>query len=214
VRFSLAGFLGICLLGLTGCGHTPVSLTLFEVLGVGKNTDAIKLNTNLNYLRVSTPDRTVLMVLGYVDDLPEGPVQTWYSSAGEVLRLQNGRLISSAGLTIDWRQVAYEGLPSWRDMLAQSNAQYVRVRDEMPNYRFGIRENLNLYSVPVPSNSRLKGLQPSLLRWYEEAPRASGKVRPTARYGIDFKNSNPVVIYGEQCFADNRCISWQTWPAS
>lgn len=214
MRFSSVGLLLVLLFGLTGCGHTPVSLTVFEALGVGKNVDAIQLNPKLNYLRVSTPDQTVLMVLGYVEDAPEGPVQTWYSGAGEVLKLQNGRLLSSAGLNTDWRSVSYAGVPSWLAMLSKTNAQYVRVRDEMPHYRFGIREILRLYPVPAPAHSRLKDLSPSLLRWFEEAPVDAQNRLPSARYGIGSKNFLPVVIYGEQCFAVDRCIAWQSWPAS
>ena len=48
--------------------------------------DKITLNPNLSYLRVTVGgDRAVLMVLGYLEPTPSGPIETWYSSEGEVL---------------------------------------------------------------------------------------------------------------------------------
>ena len=72
---------------LGACGHTPVSRTLWDAMGKGQSVDAIILNPNLRYLRVSVRGRVVLMVLGYLDAAPDGVIETWYSSAGEVLRL-------------------------------------------------------------------------------------------------------------------------------
>lgn len=201
-------------LGLIGCAHTPVSLTVFEALGIGKNVDAIKLNPKLRYLRVSTPDRVALMVLGYSVDSPEGAVETWYSSGGEVLKLQNGRVVSSAGLYTDWRSVKYSGLPTWRQVIDKKIAEYSRTRDQMPAYKFGIQEQLVLGAVATPDNTRLLGVSASALHWFEETVKGSQHGWPSARYAIGFKDFAPTVVYGEQCFANDRCISWQTWPAS
>lgn len=183
-------------------------------MGVGKGVDAIRLNRQLSYLRVSSPDRVVLMVLGYSQHTPQGAIDTWYSSVGEVLQLQNGRVLSTVGFEPDWRSVSYSSLPSWRNILAKGNAEFLRSRDEMPGYKFGISETIKLYKVPAPSNARLKDVPSNSLLWFEEAVVGTTHGLPSARYGIATNEGAPVVVYGEQCFSVDRCIAWQVWPAS
>ena len=76
VSIKLVGyFFGLCLLALlTGCIQTPVTQTMAEAFGKGKssNIDAINLNPNLKYLRVTLRERAVLMVLGYSENSPKG----------------------------------------------------------------------------------------------------------------------------------------------
>lgn len=208
---------------LPGCGHTPMTITVFDALGIGQSSvDEIKINPKLQYMRVSTPARVVLMVLGYADPTLNGVLETWYSSEGEVLKLLNGRLVSSSGLDLDWRSVRYSGVPDWNTMIGKTEAQYQRVRDEMPGYKFGIQENLRLLKVNWPSNSRLHGIPANALVWFEESlvltniPHAQlgSSALPTARYAIGYKNSNQTVMYAEQCLATDQCISWQPWPGT
>ena len=89
IYFSLIFF---SLFSLTGCIQTPISQTIVEAFGKGKSgsIDVVKLNPNLKYLRVTVRDRSVLMVLGYLNNTHEGNIETWYSSEGEVLKLLNG----------------------------------------------------------------------------------------------------------------------------
>ena len=206
------------LLALTGCVQTPISQTLVEAFGKGKssNIDAVKLNPNLKYLRVTVRDRTVLMVLGYLDKTPQGNIETWYSSEGEVLRLQNGRVLSTNGLEIDWRNVKYASLPAWSELGGlRSNTyslQFTRTLDQMPAYKFGISEVVNLYGIGAPSNSNLVGLSANQLKWFEEKVKETSHGLPSARYGLSTKDGQAVVVYGEQCFSRDLCFSWQTWP--
>ncbi len=210
---SLCGLLALLLLG--ACGHTPVSRTLFDAIpGLAQKADEIPLNPNLRYLRVTVRGRVVLMVLGYIDPHPEGAVETWYSSQGEVIRLQNGRIVATAGLETDWRAVRYFSLPGWQDVLARSTAQYRRERDEMPGYRYGITETVSLYPVRAPNNARLTGLSSQDLRWYEETVLKSSDGLPSARYGLSLRDGAPSVIYGEQCLSAELCLAWQTWPVA
>jgi len=135
------------LASLSGCSHTPITLTFYEAAGIAKRTnlDNFELNPGLSYLRVTIKDKPLLMVLGYTEVLPQGTLNTWYSNQGEVLQLLNGRVWSTAGLAIDWKNVRFETLPS-------------------------------------------------------------------ARYGIALKDGQPVQVYGEQCFSNELCFSWQAWP--
>ena len=211
---SLLGYCSLfCLLGLTACGHTPVSLTLFEVIGAGKSIDKITLNPNLSYLRVTVGgDRAVLMVLGYVEPTPNGPIETWYSSEGEVLKLQNGRVVATKGLAVDWVGTRYSSLHGWAEMVRRMSSEFSRQTDQMPGYRFGIDETISIASVREPNNSNLVGVSADNLRWYEETVRGTSHGLPSARYGLRLTPSGPLLVYGEQCLSNDFCISWQPWP--
>ena len=207
--------LGACSL----VGHTLVTRTLIDAIpGLGKNTDDIPLNPSLRCLRVTVRGRVALMVLGYVEPHPEGVIDTWYSREGELIRLQNGRVVATAGLETNWRMVKNFSLPAWKDMLAQQAGPkplvYPRERDEMPGYRYGIAESVSLYPVRAPSNAKLVGLPVQDLRWYEETVLGQPDGLPSARFALHVKDGDPRVIYGEQCLSQNLCFSWQTWPAT
>ena len=206
--------LALSVLSLCACGHTPVTRTLFDAIpGLGRNTDDIPLNPNLRYLRVTVRSRVVLMVLGYVEPHPEGEIDTWYSSEGEVIRLQNGRIVGTGGLETDWRAVRTFSLPAWKDMAGRQDVTYRRERDEMPGYRFGIAERVSLSPVRVPANARLVGFPVSGLRWYEESVIGQSDGLPSARFALQASEGEPRVIYGEQCLSQNLCLAWQAWPA-
>ncbi len=195
---------------LSACGHTPISRTVADALLGGPGVDQIKLNPALRYLRVSGNSDPVLMVLGYADHTPEGVIETWYSNSGEVLRLREGRILSSAGLPTDWSGVRYRAVPAWQALGPASAAKYIRQRDEMPGYRFGITETVVLRGIEAPSQVRLVGLPAAELRWYEET--VLGQQRPSARYGLGFWDGSPRVVYGEQCLSESLCLAWQQWP--
>lgn len=201
--------LALTVLSLSACVHTPVSQTLFDAIpALGQDVDAISLNPNLRYLRVAVRGRVVLMVLGYVEPHAEGEINTWYSSEGEVLRLQNGRVIATIGLETDWRAVRNFSLPAWKNLDESATVSYRRERDEMPGYRYGIAETVALYAIPAPSNSKLKGVPASDLRWFAE----SSDGLPLARYALRITDGELRVIYAEQCLSQEFCINWQTWP--
>lgn len=199
---------------LQGCAHTPATLTLFEALSIGKSVDAINLNPKLSYLRVAGSNKVVLMVLGYSEPSDQGNLDTWYSSSGEVLQLQNGRVLSTVGFQPDWRRVIYKNLPSWQQMANTDKAEFERVRDQMPAYQFGILENIRLYKIVAPSQSKLKNVSATSLRWFEESVKGTAHGLPSARYGVSYEKDQPVVVYGEQCFSEDVCFSWQKWPAT
>jgi hypothetical protein len=203
----------LALTGLSACIHTPVTLTVAEAFSQGPGVDALPLNPNLRYLRVSTQGRTALMVLGYVDQADAGPIDTWYSREGEVLRLQQGRLVGTAGLAVDWRAVRFTGLPDWAQMPGRQVAEFERQRDEMPGYRFNVADKVALRQVRAPSNAALAGLKASELLWYEETVVAPGRQLPSARYGLRVRKGVTEVVYGEQCLSEQFCMAWQTWPA-
>ena len=213
---SVIGLLAL----LTGCVQTPVTKTLAEAFGKGNSVsiDAIKLNPNLKYLRVTVRDRAVLMVLGYSENSPKGNIETWYSSQGEVIKLLNGRVVSTNGLEVDWRNVNDVPFPNWTELnafnLSASPFEFKRTYDQMPAYQFGISETVQLYGVRTPTNANLVGLPANQLKWVEEKVKGTAHGLPSARYGLSTQKGQTFVVYGEQCFSNALCFSWQTWPVA
>ena len=191
------------------------------------SSDGARLNPKVRYLRVTISGRVVFLALGFVDSHPQGPVEVWYSADREVIRLQNGRLVGAVGMTTEWRNIALPELPSWSAVAgAQQPVQWVRMRDVMPGYRFGLRDALVLGVIPPPQKNALQGLDPQSLTWFEERVRpeplaeypakfltaiSGDKILPPARYAVELREGKDTVVYGEQCLAPELCFTWQRW---
>ncbi|QGZ60693.1 YjbF family lipoprotein [Paraburkholderia acidisoli] len=177
------------------------------------NLDSTRLDPKFTYLRITVHGRSTLMVLGYTDPDPHGPIEVWYSAGSEVLRLQNGRVVGSAGLPMNWSSVRYSAVPAWREITAPVTLE--RTRDVMPNYDFGVQDVLTLAPIKPPSSSDLADLPADKLAWFAESSRTSSArdALPPARYAVEQLNGQSVAVYGEQCFAKSFCLSWQRWPA-
>ena len=206
--------LTFALISLAGCVQTPLTKTVAEAMGWGTSVDELNLNPDYRYLRVSTPERAFLMVLGYVDTSPDGDVQTWYGKEGQVLRLRQGRILSSKGFPVDWTTVTYKDLPDWTTATSRPRVRFVRYRDEMPGYKVGVFNIVTLRRIEPPTDARLSGIPPSSLLWVEETTDISPRGRPSARYGLKMIGERYGVVYGEQCLSTQFCMAWQTWPAT
>lgn len=201
---------------LSAC--TPRTAVLNDAFGAiftskGDNSDSEQLNRSLRYLRVVAPGGVSLLVLGYVEPNALGPIQVWYSSNGEVLRIQNGHVVGLTGTTVEWRHVAMSAVPPWHN-IGPTNLRYTRTRDVMPGYLFGMNDQLDIRLTPAPAGSNIAAKPVELaqnLKWFE-AREVSNKL-PPARYAVESLNGVSTVVYGEQCFSQAYCISWQTWPS-
>lgn len=209
VRFLVA--LGSFVM-LSACGHTPVTRTLVEAFASSETVSNVALNPRYEYLRVVFQGNEALLVLGYVDPNPVAEVRTWYSNAGEVVKIQAGRIIATKGFPIDWLSVRYQDLPEWNELRSSEGAIFTRIRDQMPEYKFGLEDRIFISRVAAPVNARLQGVDAASLVWFEETVQGSPANLPSARYGLKSINGKLSVVYGEQCFDPNQCIAWQTWP--
>lgn len=164
--------------------------------------------------------RVALLVLGYVEPQVDGPVQVWYSAEREVLRLKNGRIVGAVGLTTEWRNVKLEGAAAW-SLLNNStqDSHWIRIRDVMPGYRIGVRDDLYLRLISPPRRSAIQDLDPDSLTWYEERLEnhrdgSNHDQLPPARYAIAVEDGSETVVYSEQCLSSKLCFSLQRWPAA
>jgi len=214
MKFGMLCRAGIFVLAVSsaGCTVEPATQALldaYRLSGGGAETQAGGLNPRLSYLRVQVGERELFLALGYVDQLADGPVQVWYSGDGDVLRLRDGRvvgLITKYGP--DWLGVSFARLPRW-DALGDQ-AEFERVRDARPGYRYGIREKMLIRRIAPPDDTQLRLMPSSLLAWFEETVRGDSDI-PAARYAV---GADGHVVYAEQCMSNEFCFSWQSWPSS
>lgn len=215
---------------LTACSSGTNALvdTARHIIGSGVDVSNVRLNPDIRYLRVSVSGRVALLALGYVEPHPLGPIEVWYSAEREVIRLQNGRLVGAVGLTTEWRAVSLPEFPRWSELAKRTRGfQWVRTRDLMPGYRFGIKDSLSLRPITALRRTELLGVDPESLAWFEESVEldlgarffsvfetslASDLALPPARYAVDLRSGAEVVLYGEQCISKDLCLTWQRWP--
>lgn len=200
---------------LAGC--STHSGALFETLwsGVtGVDGASMPLDPQFRYLRVGHGEYSSYMILGFSEQQPVGELEAWYSPAGEVVKFLNGRIVGTAGLPTDWREVRLPPLPGWREVPPEGVC-YTREIDQMPAYRYGRAQTLYLRPVPPPADARLVRAQADQLSWFEETP-VGGEpdALPPSRYGVDLKQSPPSVVYTEQCVSAPLCFTFERWPVA
>lgn len=227
IRTLAAPVLVACALAACSSGMNAVVKTLQEaVLGDRSVTDA-HLNPAFRYIRITVDGRVSFFALGSEDKHPQGPIEVWFSAQREVLRLQNGRVVGASGVTTEWRAVTLPEMPPWSALArSQQPLLWVRIRDVMPGYRFGMRDELVLSAISPPQKSALQGVDAQSLSWFEErfqTGSAAGRltrlvtsvaidgVLPPARYAVDLRDGKEIVVYGEQCLAPDFCFTWQRW---
>jgi hypothetical protein len=206
---------------ITACADSTTAIvqSLRNTIQSDTSVSGAKLNPALRYLRATVRDKAALLVLGYVEADPQGPIQVWYSAEREVVRLQNGRIVGAVGMLTEWRNVKLSNVPSWYAISNGTAARVLRVRDVMPGYRYGVTDVLAVRATTPPPRSALQGVDPNALAWFEESieiprnglPREESSL-PVSRYAISFADGKEEVVYGEQCLSNALCFTWQRWP--
>ena len=174
---------------------------------------ATQLNPNYRYLHVTLAGaKPALLVLGYVDTHPQGDIEVWYSAQGEVLRLQNGRVVGAAGLPVQWRRVEYLQMPPTWQSVPPEGALFSSVRDEQPGYRHGLVEQVSLKKLQQAPFD-LPGKTHATSAWFQESySDANGTSRPDAWFALGQYGDQKVIVYSRQCLSSSVCLSLQRWP--
>ena len=221
-RALLPVLLGLLLLGCAGGSSLlsdVVAGVASERLGSrGGTVDSAPLNPAYRYLRVEVAGRPpALLVLGYLDAHPQGEIEVWYSARGEVIKLQGGRIVATAGLETDWRAVRFvQAPPPWLEALDHS-ATFERARDVMPGHRYGIRERVSLRawrgSPPAGLPAVLAPTSGAALQWFQETtPESAQPPLPPAWYAVGIRDGRRSVVYSEQCLSPALCLRFAKWP--
>ena len=188
------------------------------MLSTSFDTLPTELDPRLRYLRVDVEGRPpALLVLGYLDPNPQGEVEVWYSSQGEILKTRNGRIVGTAGLELDWRRVVMSPAPPDWITVATSGQRYHRWRDEMPGYRQNIGTNLSVAPWPGLPNVTLAASMPSdrarRYQWFrEDDTSGSQDALPAAWFAVGSYDGQAAVVYSRQCLSANFCLNLQRWP--
>ena len=216
-RVALATAAVLVLSACTG-GMGAAMQSVSELLPSRASAESPNLDPKFEYLRVTRGKRIGLLWRGSVERSQPLPVDVFYSGQGEVVRIQNGRIVGALGLTTEWRRVDVVA-PSWSAIAkAPEQARVIRTRDVMPGYVSGLREELALRSIAPPSSSALRGVEPASLAWFEErvrsAPPPGVQPLPPSRYAVDLTRADGTVVYSEHCLAADLCFAWQRWSAA
>ena len=221
-REWLSAFICLPLVGCTpGMGAAVDSV--LHIARRGSPTDDIRLDPAFPYLRTTMGGSVGFAWLGNTEQNEHGPVEAFYSRSGEMIRLQNGRILTALGFTTEWRKVDWPQFPGWSAIAnAPAPTPFVRVRDVMPGYRTGLREAVTLRRIDPPGRSALRGVDPATLAWFEERVQpvdgglsASDAERlPPAKYAVEIAGGKETVVYSEQCLAKDFCFTWQRWSAA
>ena len=209
---------------LVGCtpGMGAAVDSVLHVARRGSPTDDIRLDPAFPYLRTTMGGSVGFAWLGNTEQNVHGAVEAFYSRSGEMIRLQNGRILTALGFTTEWRKVEWPRVPGWSTIAkGDAPASFVRVRDVMPGYRTGLREAVTLRRIDPPDRSALRGVDPATLTWFEERVQpvdrgvsGSDELLPPARYGVEIAGAAETVVYSEQCLAKDFCFTWQRWSAA
>ena len=209
----------LLVLTLTGCQTTSGQLAALEdawkLSFTSDKLDTSKLPKQYEYLLVHGGVKPTLMGLGKrtVTQTTQGEAvdEFWFSVQGELLVLRNGRIHSVFGLPIEWRS-NLSSPPNWQQTLSSSEAiTWLRVRDEMPNYRFGIPDKIStlaLASAPTLDNiaTELAPKQSNNIKWVQDKIETSDHKGQLWLFKQVFAIEQNQMIYSEQCISSTYCL--------
>ena len=215
---------------LSACNSVnPVWGTFKAATGFGDGNSA-PLTPGVEYLRVNVNGHQAMMALGYrtfpktndkdtasnaidVEALVRNSKQYspdeyiheyWYSGQKEMIELVDGRIVSVMGMTTEWRQSTTRA-PRW-DMVDSPNLPnaWVRIRDLMPGYRYGFKDNVltRLVDTPIKNND-----VPIGATWYKDDITSKNLDGSSWSYSQIFARINGKVVYSEQCISSDLCLT-------
>ena len=212
-RFLLVS---LVVLFLPACGSTfgPAVDTLRRSLVFGQSvTPAASLAPGFRYLFVDIGHARAYFIHGGAQPDALGPIDVWMGPDGQVLRLQNGRIMGAVGLGMDWSAV--------RMRMGPQASSYTRWHDEIPSYRFSVEKQyqVNVFEqVPkkvlmqrremaVQMGMDLPDEAPVQWLWREDVV-VSGKAAERVGVLLRPEAQGWAAVYGEQCLAESVCLKW------
>jgi hypothetical protein len=167
------------------------------------------------YLMVEVNGRQVILALGQrkTTPSPNGDVvdEYWYSASREMMHLRNGRLHVIMGMHTEWRDNRSTP-PAWSALQAQGEAaQWLRTRDEMPYYRFGIQDRIRTQALAHAPIAAPAGLptQGNAIVWAQDHIETTTPKGHRWVYTQNFALAANQVIYSEQCISPELCLRLQ-----
>ncbi len=187
---------------LSACSQTnPVLTTLGSAWH--DPSAAMNFNPSLEYLQVQALGRKSYLVLGVRQVQGEEMNEYWYSADKEMLHLRNGRLIEALGMTREIRSTTLTA-PAWLTLSTQAQV-WVRERDLMPYYQYGVRQFV--ISQQVKPTEQEKAWAPRATHWVQEQIKTSSATQGAWIYDELFAlDDHGHVLYSNQCVAPDLCL--------
>jgi hypothetical protein len=118
------------------------------------------------------------------------------------------------GLPTEWRDNR-SAPPAWSSFETQAATQrWVRTRDEMPNYRYGLQDQIVTTALADPPKLEAKALELSppkgpQVRWVEDQVKTSKADGTPWVFTQRFALENQQVVYSEQCISPTLCFRFR-----
>ncbi|MCE2747110.1 MAG: YjbF family lipoprotein [Burkholderiales bacterium] len=220
--------LPIAFLALSGCASTfSAAYKMIQAVGTPNPNrfEQFEMNPNLQYLEAQTAGAQAMMVLGYTaTPQEEPPVQTWYDSQRELLRLQNGFLVSVTGVNNAISSTEYTwGTPNNQAVRLPTSKTYSQPQQQI----FNKTTPLSFQAMPETAISTknsvlrkrlLSTAQPNrpALLWFQEIQKTDEQANTDIPYSLYAFAPNGSPVYGSQCLTATACIEWlyRTQPAA
>ncbi|MGV3468684.1 hypothetical protein [Limnobacter sp.] len=224
LKFNRFFVLLVASLGLSACASNfKAAYDMIQAVGSPSpyRFEQFEMNPNLQYLEAHTVGAQAMMVLGYVaTPKQQPPIQTWYDSQRELLRLQNGFLVSVTGVNNAISTTEYTwAAPNQQAVQLPTSKTYSQPDQQIFNKTVALR----FQAVPESTvNTRNSVLRKRLVEtskqnkqtlfWFQEVPLPNSEIP----YSLHAFASNGSPVYGSQCLTASVCIEWlyRTNPAT
>jgi Group 4 capsule polysaccharide lipoprotein gfcB, YjbF len=197
-------FIFVCLLSvpLVGCQGLNASVdTLGVVFSSVVNSDRATYMPGFEYIEVELAGKKTALALGYRKVSGSDIEEYWYSGAGEMLALRNGRLIESMGMTHEVRQTSLD-VPRWEQLGANPlPLTWMRTRNLHPGYRYGVKEY-----VTSEAQFSKQGDWGARQTWIHESVIGQLMDGREWRYQERFQLEYGRVVFSEQCISEKICF--------
>ena len=193
---------------LLSCKSTELSWQILKAQIDGKEQI---LNPTYEYLLTHYEGRKVHLALGYREFVNDHIVEYWYSGAGEMLEISDGRVKKALGMIVEIRGNQGDP-PLWASFSELHQSQTWRRKiDLMPGYRFGVEETITtrlLKKNETPLFEK-KRTFPRNTNWFLEVVTSQNIQGQQEQYQQIFAVNKNQVIYSEQCLHKSMCMSFQ-----
>jgi hypothetical protein len=202
----------VATLVLTGCeSSSRLAGRMLTAAWQGPEAPPPPKDSRFEYLQVRTRDQVSYWALGYREPARGGPrawgqtQEAWYSGSGQVLELVDGRIVSTAGLPVDWRATAGDGVPALQAMLTAAPLTYQRVRDVSPGYRYGVRDEIEVRTETLADGTIVVSEHVSAT--------TAARSLPDAKFFFSRDGTGAVrLTHSLQCLDEEWCFHLTPWP--
>ncbi len=193
------------LLCLTACaGFNPVTDTAGYFFQSRVSSPENSYVPGFEYLEVEWEGRKSVMALGYRLVNASQTDEHWYTSQGEMLKLQNGRIVQVLGMVREVRRLS-TNTPLWTDLTSRKlPVVWSQTKDVMPGYRFGLQEFVITQQVEPTSTEHSHSR--AATHWIAEEVKSKDASGRTWIYKQKFALANKESVYSEQCVAKDMCF--------